>query len=60
MTKSEVLNDLTLRINEGELKEDDFFDASVFFYLSGRYPNLSIHRCVEVVEHFRKGMFQID
>lgn len=60
MTKMEILKNLRLLLEEGELKEDDFFDASVFFYLSGRYPDLSIYRCVEVVQHIRKDILQED
>lgn len=49
MTKAEILKD----VSTSHLKERVFFDTSVFYYLSGRYPDLSICRCVEIVEHLR-------
>lgn len=49
MTKAEILKD----VSTSHLKERDFFDTSVFYYLCGLYPDLSIRRCVEIVEHLR-------
>lgn len=53
MTKIEILNDLRSCIKECSLKEDDFFDSAVFYYLAGLYPDLSILRCVQLVDQFR-------
>lgn len=41
------------------LKEDDYFDASVFYYLSGRFPDLTISQCVDVVNCLRQSTGQI-
>lgn len=53
MTKMEILNDLRSCIKEGSLKEDDFFETVVFYYLAGRYPDLSLCRCVQLVDQLR-------
>lgn len=32
------------------LHKDDYFETSVFFYLSGKYPDLTIRQTVDVVK----------
>ena len=41
-------------VSETHLKEDDYFDASVFYYLSGRFPDLTINQCINIVDRLRK------
>lgn len=57
MTKMEILNYLRTCIKEGSLKEDDFFGSAVFYRLAGRYPDLSILHCTDVVDQIRDEMF---
>lgn len=57
MTKMEILNYLRTCIKEGSLKEDDFFGSAVFYRLAGRYPDLSILHCIDVVDQIRDEMF---
>lgn len=56
MTKAKILNDVMLHFEKFDFKEDDSFDTRIFYYLCGRYPDLSIRRCVEIVEHMRKEL----
>lgn len=58
MTKIEILNYLRSCIKEGSLREDDFLDSAVFYRLAGRFPDLSISRCVHVVEQLRTEIFK--
>lgn len=44
---------------EACLKEDDYFDASVFYYLSGRFFDLTISQCVDVVNCLRQSTGRI-
>ncbi|MEZ3435702.1 MAG: hypothetical protein K1W34_14000 [Lachnospiraceae bacterium] len=41
---------------KSHLCEKDYFETSVFFYLSGRYPDLTIKQAVDVVELLRDEM----
>jgi hypothetical protein len=41
-------------VSETHLKEDDYFDTSVFYYLSGRFPGLTISQCTNIVNCLRK------
>lgn len=60
MTKMEVLSYLRTCIKEGSLKEDDIFGSAVFYRLAGRYSDLSILHCVDVVDQIRNEMFSKD
>lgn len=50
MKMAEILRDLF----ESHLKEEDFFSTSVFYYLAGRFPDLTINECVDIVDQARK------
>lgn len=50
MKMNEILRDLF----ESHLKEEDFFSTSVFYYLAGRFPDLTINECVDIVDQARK------
>ena len=41
-------------LNEPQLTETGCFDTDVFFYLSGRHPELTIREAVEVVKLARE------
>ena len=51
MEINEVLKDV---LNEPQLAKNGCLDADVFFYLSGRHPELTIRQAVEVVELARE------
>lgn len=51
MEINEVLKDV---LNEPQLTKNGCLDTDVFFYLSGRHPELTIRQAVEVVELARK------
>ncbi len=36
------------------LSEDDFYRPTVFYYLAGRFPDLTISQCVDAVGLIRK------
>ncbi len=39
--------------NEPSLKEDDYYTTCVFSYMCGRFPDLTIKTCFEVVDQIR-------
>ena len=51
MNINEVLKDV---LNEPQLTKNGCFDTDVFFYLSGRHPELTIRQAVEVVKLARE------
>lgn len=46
----EVIKTLT----ESGLREEDYFDSPVFYYLAGAFPDLSIGQCVKIVDIMRQ------
>jgi len=34
---------------ESGVREEDYFSSPIFYYLAGRFPNLTISQCVEIV-----------
>lgn len=51
MKTEKIINNL--RENQS-LKEEDYFKSAVFYYLAGRYPDLSISQCADIVDQLRK------
>lgn len=51
MDTNKVLKDV---LNEPNLTKNGCFDTDVFFYLSGRHPELTIREAVEVVKLARE------
>ncbi len=41
-------------IFESHLKKNNYFDASIFYYLAGRFPDLTIKECVDIAEQVQK------
>lgn len=41
-------------LESSDLKEEDYFDSSVFYYLSGRFPDLTISQCTDIVDIIRQ------
>lgn len=52
MTKEKKI-EILRAFAETHWREDDFFDSVVFYYLSGRFPDLPISQCVEIVDEVR-------
>lgn len=48
------ISEIVKIVSESHLKRDDYFDAAIFYYMSGRFPDLTISECVEVVDRVRK------
>lgn len=42
-------------LKKSNLKEDDYFDTTIFYYLAGRFPDLTIKECMEVVDLLRQN-----
>lgn len=51
MDKNKIVQDL---FGESHLVKDGFLSTCVFFYLAGRYPDLTIKQAVDVIELARK------
>lgn len=51
MDIEKLANDL---LEKSHLTIDDYFSGTVFFYLSGRYPDLTISQSADIVELVRK------
>lgn len=47
-------NDIIETLLKSNLKEDDFYNSSVFYYLAGRFPDLTISQCVDIVDTVRE------
>lgn len=43
---------------ESDLKPDDYFDTSVFYYLAGRFPDLTIRQCTEIIGKIREDVIE--
>lgn len=43
-------------LEKSHLNESDYFNSNVFFYLAGRYPDLTIEQAVHVVELAREKL----
>lgn len=39
--------------DESQLHEDAYFDTPIFYYLSARFPDLTIKECTEIVNQIR-------
>lgn len=50
------INEIVKTVYDSHLKEDDYFDSAIFFYLAGRFPDLTIKQCTEVVEQIRDNL----
>lgn len=35
------------------IKEEDIFNAAIFYYMAGRFPNMKISKCTEIVDEIR-------
>lgn len=36
------------------LKTEDYFTSVIFYYLAGRFPDMSIDRCARIVDMIRQ------
>lgn len=44
-------------LTECNLIESDFFGSAAFFYLSGRFPELTIAQCADAISTIRRRIF---
>lgn len=49
MEKAELNEIVKIVCEESGVREDDYFSSPIFYYLAGRFPNLTISQCVEIV-----------
>lgn len=40
-------------IKKSHLKTEDYFETTIFYYMAGRFPNLTICECTEIIEEIR-------
>ncbi len=52
------ISEIAKEILESHLKEDDYFDTTIFYYLSGRFPDLTIKQCTDIVDYLRKKIIK--
>lgn len=43
-------------LEKSHLTKEDYFNGIVFFYLSGRYPDLTIRQSTDIVEFAREKL----
>lgn len=53
------LNDVINLLEKSHLEKGDYFDSTVFYYLAGAFPDLTIARCAEVVDIMRQRFIGI-
>ncbi len=53
MDKSKILKEL---LKATHLKEDDYYNSNVFYYLAGRFPELTIAECADIVTDARQEL----
>ncbi len=54
--RKEEIKKMLLDNEKTKLKEDDFFDSSVFYYMAGYFPSMSISKCVDIVTEIRRDI----
>lgn len=50
MTDREIMD----HIFGSHLKTEDYFTSVIFYYLAGRFPDMSIDRCARIVDMIRQ------
>ena len=43
---------------ESGLIREDYFNTTVFYYLSGRFPDLTIRQCTEIITQIHDKMLE--
>lgn len=56
----QVVKKLETALRVGTLKKEDFFSTSVFYYLSGCFPNLSMNICCCAVSKVREKLIKVE
>ncbi len=55
-----IIKEITEKIIfESHLKENDYFDTNVFYYMAGRFPDLTISQCADIVNRLRESNQQV-
>lgn len=52
MSKTEIA-EVVREVRASFVSEESFFESSIFYYMSGRYPDMAIKDCVYVVNQLR-------
>lgn len=50
MSKDEIIE----IIKKSHLKTGDYFETAIFYYMAGRFPDLTIYECTEIIEEIRR------
>lgn len=45
---------------KSHLTKNDYFDSNVFYYISGRYPDITIEQAANVVENIRNKIMHAE
>lgn len=53
MSKEKMEEIVKQVMTESHLRYIDYYESGCFYYLSGRYPDLSISDCVDVIDMIR-------
>lgn len=55
---NQVVEKLEGALREERLKRDDFFSSSVFYFLAGCFPDLSMETCCYAVDEVRDKLIK--
>lgn len=53
MTREKMEEIVKQVMAESQLRYVDYYEAACFYYLAGRYPDLSISDCVDLIDMIR-------
>lgn len=45
-----TMEEMVKEVMSSHLKWTDYYGSGCFYYLAGRYPNLSINECIELID----------
>lgn len=55
MTKETMKTEEIIKIiEESFLTEDDYFNTKIFYFMAGRFPDLAISHCMDIIEQIRE------
>lgn len=55
---NQVVKRLESALKEERLRREDFFNGTVFYFLAGRFPNLSMEMCCDAVVEVRDKLME--
>lgn len=55
---NQVVEKLESALREKKLRREDFFKGTVFYYLAGCFPNLSMEMCCDAVAEVRDKLLE--